>query len=96
MNRPIAAAPNAWTTSSVNAAAARPTLGPSSKPDSAAREEPIIQAYRRTRTGLVLDRASRSGSSTTARIALPTRAVRRNTYREAVTTNDTTVMISVS
>jgi hypothetical protein len=77
VNRPMAAAPKAWTMSRVRTFGSSGTLGASSTPDIAANTQPITQAQRRTRSGLVPARPSRSGSSTTARIALPRRAVRK-------------------
>ncbi len=72
----MAAAPNACTTRKVRASASRPRNGNTSTPDRAANVEPTIQALVRTRTGLVACMASKSGSSTTARMAIPDRLQR--------------------
>ena len=72
----------------------RPMNGRTSTPDKAANVVPMIQAARRTRTGLVACIASRSGSSTTARIAVPVRVHRKSAYRPATATTPTTVTIS--
>jgi hypothetical protein len=76
-NMPIAAAPNACTTRNVSVIGSSPMNGTIKTPDSAARVDPKIQEMRRTLVGLVPWRSSRSGSSTTARIDVPSR-VKRN------------------
>ena len=74
---PIAAAPNASTTRNVSAMALRPMKGRTSAPERAAKVEPMIHERRRTRIGSMACIATRSGSSTTARMATPVR-VNRN------------------
>lgn len=85
MKPPIAAAPKALMINSVSVVASIcGNSGASSTPDSAARVDPIIQARRRIRTGLVAARSSRAGSSTTARMASPALARFRYTCSPAV------------
>ena len=78
LKAPSAAAPNAWTTRNVSTMAFRPMNGSTSTPESAANVEPMIQDVNRTRVGLVACIATRSGSSTTARMAIPVRAKRKS------------------
>ncbi len=73
----MAAAPKAWTTSSVRIRPFKLSDGASRMPDRVAKVEPITHAHRRTRSGLSPVIATRAGSSTTARIADP-----RRTYRK--------------
>src|SRR6202012_483656 len=88
-NPPIAAAPNASTISSVSVVESRGTLGASSRPDSVAEKHPMIQAHRRTLTGLIELRLINPGLSTTARIATPSRVARRKTYSSTVNASET-------
>ncbi len=75
---PTAAAPNACTTSRMRRIALTPTVGPSNRPDMAANIVPITHAHRRTIVGLVPEMFTRSGLSTTARMATPRRDHRKN------------------
>ncbi len=77
-NAPTAAAPKACTTRNVSPTALSPISGATSTPDSAANVAPITHETRRTRCGSVPCMASRSGSSTTARIATPVRDQRNS------------------
>ena len=61
MNRPMAAAPNACTTSRVRRAASRPSDGAIRIPVRAANIDPISQEARRTRMALVPLRSTRFG-----------------------------------
>src|ERR1700728_891584 len=81
---PIAAAPKACTTRSVSTNAVRFRFGAISKPQSAANEDPIIHASRRTRVALLPCTERRSGSSTTARSSMPRRVNLRKAYRPHV------------
>ncbi len=80
----MAAAPNDWTTSSVRTNASRFRLGAISAPLSTANEQPITHAHRRTVTGLIPPRSSRSALSTTALIAAPERERLKNAYKTIV------------
>ena len=92
-NRPIAAAPNAWTTSRVSTVASRFRVGASKIPPATAKLEPMIQAHRRTAAGLVPPRSSSSGLSTTPRMARPSRVSRKNRNRATVAASAMPVMI---
>ena len=94
--KPMAAAPNACTTRNVRAMGSSPINGTISTPDSAANVEPMIHEMRRTRDGLVPWMSSRSGSSTTARMAMPSRVNRNSAYSAATATTEMIVMISWS
>ncbi len=74
---PMAAAPKACTTSIVMTSASRLREGASNRPAIDAKTIPMIQAQRRTRTGFspVID--TRSGLSTTPRMAAPRRTWRK-------------------
>ena len=96
MKYPIAAALKACTTSSVRASALSWRLGAISSPDSAAKDDPIIQASRRTPTELVPVTDSRSGSSTTARSSTPRRVNRRNAYSAPAAAKPTTATMICS
>src|ERR1700751_944880 len=83
---PIAAAPNAETTSSVSWPGPSSSTGANSPPAAAASVIPMIHASRRVYVGLVPAMSSSSGLSTTARIALPWRATRKKIVNTTVTT----------
>jgi hypothetical protein len=95
VNAPIAAAPKAVTTMKVSVI---PSIwassGASRTPAAQANEEPIIQASRRTLTGLVPARSSRSALSTTARMAVPVRESRKNSQSAMVAASEMPMMIS--
>ena len=93
-NRPMAQAPKACTIKRVSRKASTPSDGAMRMPETAARDEPMTHEAVRTRVGLSPVRASRAGSSTTARMAAPSRVRRKNTYSRAVSpTPQATVMI---
>ena len=69
----MAAAPNACTTSRVRTIESRFTLGASSTPDRHTKVDPTTHAARRTAMGEVPVIASSVGSSTTPRMATPSR-----------------------
>lgn len=73
----MAAAPKASTTKSVMISALRLRDGARSSPAIEAKIVPMIQAQRRTATGLVPVMETRSGLSTTPRMATPNRTVRK-------------------
>src|SRR4051812_26939160 len=81
---PMAAAPNAWTTSRVRVRALSPTNGTSRTPERAAKVDPISQATRRTRVGLIACIDTSSASSTTARMDNPLRVNANNAYRAII------------
>jgi hypothetical protein len=76
----MAAAPKACTTSKVSSAASRPSDGAIRIPVRAANIDPMSQEARRTRMALVPLRSTRLGSSTTARMAAPSRVSRTRRY----------------
>ena len=73
-----------------------PVVGAMSTPDSAAKTVPMIHDDRRTAIGLVPVMFTRSGLSTTARIATPDRAYRKNRYSRIVATSATPIVIAWS
>ena len=73
----MAAAPKAWTTNRAMISALRLSEGASNKPAMEAKMVPMIQAQRRTDTGLVPVIETRSGLSTTPRMATPRRMERK-------------------
>jgi hypothetical protein len=89
--RPMAAAPNDCTTSSVSTIESRLTLGASSTPERQTKTEPTTQAARRTAIGDVPVIASNVGSSTTPRMARPSRDRLKNTVRASVASRATTI-----
>ena len=87
---PIAAAPNAWTTSRVMTVASRPRLGEMSSPATVANTVPMIHAQRLTLVGFSPLRSTSSGTSTMPRIAMPSRKVRKKIYKPMAPTIATT------
>ena len=69
----MAAAPKACTTSMVMTRALRLRVGASRRPAMEANTMPMTHAHRRTRTGFSPVMATRSGLSTTPRMATPMR-----------------------
>ena len=80
-------------TSSVRSVTLSVTSGASSTPARAASEEPSAQESCETRSGLVPASAASSGSSTTARIAIPSRVLLKNS-RSATATVTAVAMTS--
>src|SRR6202035_1147049 len=78
------------TTRRVRAVALNWRLGAMSSPESAANDDPIIQASRRTLTELVPVTDNRSGSSTTALSSTPRRVKRRKAYSAPAAAKPTT------
>ena len=74
---PTAAALNAWTTIRIRSSGLRPVDGASSRPERAAKDDPMIQATLRVAHGDIPFNPRRLGDSTTARMATPTRVDRR-------------------
>jgi hypothetical protein len=95
-NAPTAAAPKAKKTSSVRSRASSANVGASRMPDRAAKHEPTNQEKRRTAAGLVPDRPSSAGSSTTAWTARPSFARVKKRYRPTTATKTTATMIICS
>ena len=83
VSRPMTAAPNTWMASSVSSTASTPSNGASSTPARAANEHPSIQLKVVMSPESSPSSSVRPGSSTTARVWIPSREKRKNTARPA-------------